>query len=67
MVLPQLLVKKVKKKTTLRKYLDKLNKEYSKAFEKGFLGVVVNGKSSDLDEIVEPGDEILIFHVICGG
>jgi molybdopterin converting factor small subunit len=67
MVLPQLLVKKVKKRTTLRKYLDGLNKEYSRAFEKGFLGVVVNGKPSDLDDIVKCGDEIIVFHVISGG
>lgn len=52
---------------TLKEFLERLGKEYLYAFERGGLGVLINGRRLYPSARLRRGDEIIIFPVISGG
>ncbi len=57
----------VSRETTLKNFLSKLGKEYLYAFNRGVLGVWINGKPGYPSYRLKKGDEVLISPVIAGG
>lgn len=64
---PNLTVRYVERATTLREFLLSLGEEYLYTYERGMLGVLVNGRRLWLSALLRRGDRVVIFPIVSGG
>ncbi len=64
---PSLTVHRVERATTLRNFLLSLGEEYLYAYERGLLGVLVNGRRLWLSARLKRGDKVVVFPIVSGG
>lgn len=64
---PELTVMIVEEETTLRELVEGLGRNYLYAFDKGVIGVTVNGKRLWPSARLKPGDKVVIYPIITGG
>ncbi len=64
---PELTVKVVDEETTLREFVEGLGRNYLYAFDKGVIGVTVNGKRLWPSAVLKEGDKVVIYPIITGG
>jgi molybdopterin converting factor small subunit len=64
---PDLTVRYVERPTTLREFLLSLGEEYLYAYERGMLGVLVNGRRLWLSARLRRGDKVVVFPIVSGG
>ena len=64
---PELTVLVVEEETTLRELVEGLGRNYLYAFDKGVIGVTVNGKRLWSSAVLKVGDKVVIYPIITGG
>jgi hypothetical protein len=64
---PGLTVMIVKEETTLRKLMEGLGRNFLYAFDKGVIGITVNGKRLWPSAFLKKGDRVVIYPIITGG
>ncbi|TRO49139.1 MoaD/ThiS family protein [Candidatus Bathyarchaeota archaeon] len=64
---PGLTVVTVEEETTLRQLVGGLGRNYLYAFDKGVIGVTVNGKRLWPSAVLKKGDKVVIYPIITGG
>ncbi|MFQ6076029.1 MAG: MoaD/ThiS family protein [Candidatus Bathyarchaeia archaeon] len=64
---PNLVVRRVEKRTTLRDFMKNLGEEYLYAFDRGVLGVMVNDRAVFPEAELKVGDRVVVFPVVAGG
>jgi len=64
---PDLTVMIVEEEITLRELVEGLGRNYLYAFDKGVIGVTVNGKRLWPSAMLEKGDKVVIYPIITGG
>jgi len=64
---PSLTIRRVERATTLRDFLLSLGEEYLYAYERGLLGVLVNGRRLWLSALLRRGDRVVVFPIVSGG
>jgi len=64
---PSLTVRYVERPTTLREFLLDLGEGYLYAYERGLLGVLVNGRRLWPSARLRRGDKVVVFPIVSGG
>jgi molybdopterin converting factor small subunit len=64
---PELTVMIVEEETTLRELVGGLGSNYLYAFDKGVIGVTVNGRRLWPSADLKKGDKVVIYPIITGG
>ena len=64
---PDLTVKIVKERMTLRDFIKSLGEDILYAYDRRVVGVIVNKRRLWDSAILEPGDRVVIFPIIVGG
>ena len=64
---PDLTVKIVKERMTLRDFIMSLGEDILYAYDRRVVGVIVNKRRLWDSAILEPGDRVVIFPIIVGG
>ncbi|RLI05639.1 hypothetical protein DRO24_05690 [Candidatus Bathyarchaeota archaeon] len=64
---PSLTIRRVERATTLRDLLLSLGEEYLYAYERGLIGVLVNGRRLWLTARLRRGDRVVVFPIVSGG
>lgn len=64
---PNLVVKRVENRTTLKEFLKRIGEDCLYAFERGLVGVMVNDEVTFPEAELSPGDRVVVFPVIAGG
>jgi sulfur carrier protein ThiS len=64
---PDLTVKIVKERMTLRDFIKSLGEDILYAYDRRVVGVIVNKRRLWNSAILEPGDRVVIFPIIVGG
>lgn len=64
---PDLMVKIVKERMTLRDFMKSLGEDTLYAYDRRVVGVLVNNRRLWDSAILKPGDKVVIFPIIVGG
>ncbi|MBD3207057.1 hypothetical protein GF319_12045 [Candidatus Bathyarchaeota archaeon] len=64
---PDLTVKIVEERTSLRDFMKSLGEDILYAYDRRVVGVLVNNKRLWDSAILNPGDKVVIFPIIVGG